>query len=279
MISFKVLGSMGRLGNQLFQYAFLRTTARRLKTKFYCPGWIGDEIFDLDDRMERSDNPENITRFYNEPENYCGFNESALQIEDGTDIAGYFQTGKYFDKKQIKKWYSFKKEVIGSVRAKYKNIDFSESAGIHLRFWENVSDIKYYIASPSYYSRALSLIKHKENVLVFSDEIDKARKYLKNINSNIIYVEGNRNYEDLYLMSQCHDFVCSISTLSWWGAWLNSYADKIIVAPMEGPTRPGCRLKNNEYWPNEWMKIKTLVPLWDDYSMMRLRRRFRQGVL
>jgi hypothetical protein len=80
MISCKKLGKpeLGRLGNQLFQYVFLRLTARRLGVKFYCPEWIGDEIFELDDSSERSDNPENITKFYNEPKNYFGFNENAL---------------------------------------------------------------------------------------------------------------------------------------------------------------------------------------------------------
>ena len=42
----------GGLGNQLFQYSFLRTQAERLGVKFYCPNWIGDEIFDLNDKKQ-----------------------------------------------------------------------------------------------------------------------------------------------------------------------------------------------------------------------------------
>ena len=49
MISFSKLGSFGRLGNQLFQYAFLRSTAARLGTRFHCPQWIGDRVLHLDD--------------------------------------------------------------------------------------------------------------------------------------------------------------------------------------------------------------------------------------
>ena len=62
MISFSNLGNHGRLGNQLFQYAFLRTTAARLGTEFYCPQWDGDEIFDLHDREERVAMPSGITK-------------------------------------------------------------------------------------------------------------------------------------------------------------------------------------------------------------------------
>jgi hypothetical protein len=49
MISFPKLGNYGRLGNQLFQYAFLRSSARRLGVQFHCPKWDGGDIFDLDD--------------------------------------------------------------------------------------------------------------------------------------------------------------------------------------------------------------------------------------
>ena len=273
MISYKELNKWGRLGNQIFQHAFLRTAARRLGVKFYCPKWTGDEVFELDDGAERAVSPEGITKTYREPPGYFGFNKAALQIEDGTDITGYFQTERYFNREDAKRWYGFKKEIIARVKTKYKDIDFSGSAGIHLRFGDMISDGLHYSASSGYYFRALSLVGHKENILVFSDEIDRAKKYLKGINGNIVYIEGNGDYEDLYLMSQCHDFVCSASTLSWWGAWLNSYADKIIIAPLEGPTRPGCHLENNEYWPDEWMKIRALIPLWDDYNVMKLRTR------
>ena len=55
MISFSKLGEYGRFGNQLFQYAFLRTQAKKLGVKFYCPKWIGDKIFDLNDQDEKGD--------------------------------------------------------------------------------------------------------------------------------------------------------------------------------------------------------------------------------
>lgn len=47
MISFTQLGKGVRLGNIMFQYPFLRTTAQRLGVKFYCPSWKGDELFNL----------------------------------------------------------------------------------------------------------------------------------------------------------------------------------------------------------------------------------------
>ena len=69
-------------------------------------------------------------------------------------------------------------------------------------------------ANLAYYVKALSLVNHRENLLVFSDEIDRARGIAERLSGNIIYMDGNRAYEDLYLMSLCHDNICSNSTFS-----------------------------------------------------------------
>ena len=93
MISFTKLGNYGRLGNQLFQYAFLRTQAKRLSTQFFCPEWIGDKIFYLSDEKERT-NECNTNFVYNEKGD--GFHVDVNTIKNGTEIAGFFQSDKYF---------------------------------------------------------------------------------------------------------------------------------------------------------------------------------------
>ena len=94
MISFPTLGQRGRLGNQLFQYAFTRITAQRLRTRFYCPHWDGDDIFYLQDEDERADSPAGITKYYN-PEPQNGFTPEALSVTDNTEVDGFFQSEKY----------------------------------------------------------------------------------------------------------------------------------------------------------------------------------------
>ncbi|MCX5700312.1 MAG: alpha-1,2-fucosyltransferase [Candidatus Omnitrophica bacterium] len=278
MISFKRLGSQGRLGNQLFQYAFLRLTAQRLGVKFYCPKWIGDEIFLLNDSNERAEEPEGIDKVYIEPPNYFGFNESTLKIEDGTDISGWFQTEKYLDKEKVKKWYVFKEAAVLAVKIKYQHINYSKSVGLHFRFGDKIRILNlrslYYTVPPRYYLEALSRVKNEEYILVFSDEIKIAKGFLKKVKGNIIYIEGNKPYEDLYSMSLCHDFVCSISTLSWWGAWLIPAKDKTVVVPREGPVRPCSQFVNNDFWPDNWIKIKALNSVFEDHRFVTKTRTF-----
>ncbi len=79
MLSFSKLGNCGRLGNQLFQYAFLRSSAHRLGTRFHCPTWDGDAIFDLGDAEERAEAPLDIRHFY-DPAPQAGYVPEAMNI-------------------------------------------------------------------------------------------------------------------------------------------------------------------------------------------------------
>jgi hypothetical protein len=272
VISFKKLGQLGRLGNQLFQYAFLRTTAERLGVKFYCPEWLGDRIFQLNDGSERTRECGPVNKEYKEGNN-CGFVKSALRIKDGTEILGYFQSFRYFDRAKVGRWYTFKDDAIASIRTKYPHIDFTESTGIHLRFGDMKNLVKYMILSKEYYIRALSRTARHKNIVVFSDEIDTAKKYLKDIKENLVFLEGNKDYEELYLMTLCRDFICSISTFSWWGAWLNDFPDKIIVAPTKG-LRPGYSVKSDDFCCRGWVPIRAYRNILDDYRFIIWKQRF-----
>jgi len=270
MISFTKLGKMGRLGNQLFQYAFLRTQAEKLNVKFYCPKWVGDDIFNLNDNSIRAKYPKNITT-----EKFFAFNNinliEKIGIQDHNEISGYFESEKYFEKNNVRKWYSFKPTKIASLKKKYNCIDFSRCVGLHLRFGDKISDKtirrNYFVPRRRYYLAALNKISNFEEVIVFSDDIELAKKYLSGLKIRFFFIEGNKDWEDLYLMSQCRDFICGSSTLSWWGAWLNNNPYKKIY-PCEGNFRPGSPFKNPNLIPKEWVKIRSLYPIIDNYFIV-----------
>jgi hypothetical protein len=94
----------------------------------------GDRIFLLNDENERTSVPGLTDKVYRQPLENGGFVDSALRIEDGTDILGYFQAEQYFDRRSVTRWYTFRPEIVAAVQGRYKHIDLPQCTGIHLRF-------------------------------------------------------------------------------------------------------------------------------------------------
>lgn len=268
MISFSNLGHNGRLGNQLFQYSFLRSTAERLGVEFYCPKWIGDEIFCLNDEEQRAMSPSSIRKQYVAPIEHSGHLEEYLQIPDGTDIDGYFQSELNFaDPDRVRKWFQWNSEATKRIRCQYSHLDLSQAVGVHVRMGDFIDRLhyqKFYLPSSRYYRKALEEIAPVGPILVFSDEPHKAGQWLKMVlgrfDSKAILMEGNLAWEDLYLMTQCRHLVVGPSTMAWWGGWLNPNFS--VFAPQEGPLHPAHRIKNPHFWPPDWKLIPAL-----DYSL------------
>jgi hypothetical protein len=278
MISFSTLGIRSGLGNHLFQYVFLRTTAQRLGVQFYCPEWIGDFVFELNDTLERAKSPSSIFSEYVEPRQYTGINKSAFCIQDGTNIQGYFQTEQYFNKDHVREWYRFKEDSLLNVRQKFESIDFTKSCGLSIRLGDFVTTYGdlFYVPRLEYYMRALKQVKNQDNIIVFSDDISGAKVLLNKMGERFTFIDGYKPYEGIYLQSLCHDFICSNSTYSWWGAWLNNRQDKVIVAPAEGPFRPGSPVKNHEFWPSDWQTTSALRYGLDHRNAFKTKRFFQR---
>ena len=256
MISFSKLGEYGRLGNQIFQYAFLRTQAKRLGTKFYCSEWIGDKIFELNDKNEKT---EQFTaeHYYYESDYKHGFHEDVFDIQDGTEIGGYFQTDKYFSKEDAKKWFVFNESFFTDVNKKYSQIDFSSCTAIHIRLGDYLHPtLQFYVPKKSYFKNALKLITNTKNVVVFSDNPELAKKYLNFLIEKAIFVERNQPHEDFYLMSKCRNIICSASSFSWWAAYLNKHEDKKVIVP-KCWFLPGSRMTNPDIFVDGWIKVSS----------------------
>ncbi|HEV7256401.1 MAG TPA: alpha-1,2-fucosyltransferase [Bosea sp. (in: a-proteobacteria)] len=116
----------------------------------------------------------------------------------------------------------------------------SNAVSLHVRRGDYVSNAhtnSYHgVCSLDYYRAAIAHIQARvagAHLFVFSDDHDWTRENLK-FDLPMTYVTANtadRGFRDLQLMSLCKHHVIANSSFSWWGAWLNPSADKIVVAP------------------------------------------------
>ena len=279
MISFSKLGQYGKFGNQMFQYVFLRTMAQRLDVKFYCPYWEGDSVFDLNDQEEKIECVDQIVNNFCQVKEDCGYQKEAMQISDGTEICGYFQSEKYFDSKiKVRSWFTFN-EDIRKIKDQFSFIDFSQSVSVSLRMGDDYGQRRdlYPLYPLVYYQKALKLVQQKKHVLIFSDRPDRAEDFFKKIKKkhNMIFIKNPNDCQQMYLISLCHDNIITNSTFSWWGAWLNHYEDKTVIAPQEW-FRPGCGLKISDINCQSWVSLCALSPIIDHYSVWNLKNRFKR---
>ena len=114
-------------------------------------------------------------------------------------------------------------------------------------------------ASTGYYMKALSYIKNHEpdvHFFVFSDDIAFCREQF--VGDNFTFVDGQNFgkdcWQDMYLMSLCHHAIIPSSTFSWWGAWLGTGENRMIIAPKQWSTQ----IKDDDVIPNRWIRLRTV---------------------
>jgi len=170
------------------------------------------------------------------------FNYYEIARKDNVFYDGYWQNEKNFIhiKDIILRTYSF--PVLNDVR----NIELAErlmrkrAVSCHVRRGDYLKDPIMYVCTNNYYERAIKQIKHDANpeiYCIFSDDILWCRENLVDIIGNdeeIIFIDwntGKESFRDMQLMSLCHYNIIANSSFSWWGAWLNSHRDKIVISP------------------------------------------------
>lgn len=224
MISFNDFGTSG-LGNQLFQIACMLNLSIENNCDFIVPRFRYDSIMKGNVKYGFNNN---ISNNYIEKD----FLYSKIQYSENMNLNGYFQSELYFidNKNKIIEFFEVQDNINYYLKNKYKNLN--NSVSIHVRRGDYVPNDAYIKLDDNYYNDAINYIDDKkriDNIFVISDDINWCKNNFND--SRIIFVEGNKDYEDLYFMSLCENNIIANSTFSWWGSYLNKNEDKIIVAP------------------------------------------------
>lgn len=171
-----------------------------------------------------------------------GFDPWLLSLRfDGTIyLDGLWQSEKYFGdvETQIRKDLEIKPPRDEKNQSTASQINHCEAVAVHVRWFDAPGTSEKHNVAAAYYNQAISLIENRLNspyYFVFSDKPNESRRKLFLPDGRVTFVshnDGDENaYADLWLMTQCKHFITANSTFSWWGAWLASSPEKMIIAP------------------------------------------------
>ena len=268
-IGFNALGRMGRLCNQMFQYAALKGIARNTGVDCCIPHYtqavddgIGNMLrtelfdsFDLDVKIGLLNNGH--APVVNE--RHFHFDEELFKMcPDHVDLRGYFQTEKYFKhiEKEIRSDFTFKNEILVPCKEMIESVE--NPIALHVRRGDYIQNSENHFNLPiAYYEAALSKFDANRNVIVFSDDPVWCHDEGTFADDRFIISENEDNMVDLCLMSLCDDFIIANSSYSWWGAWLSTNKDKTVIAPSQWFGKTGYTKDHDtkDLIPNDWTII------------------------
>ena len=258
MIGFNALGQLGRLGNQMFQFASLKGIARNRGYEYCFPPtqnkneWTDHQLFNpfklnstsqLNVQFIDATRPIIMERGFSFDEKL--FNE----CPDWVSIQGFFQSEKYFKhiEDEIKSDFQFKDEILKPCKEMISQFK-STPIALHIRRTDYITNSNHTVLDLDYYTKALEQFDKEVTVLVFSDDPNWCNQQDVFSSDRFLIAEGNTNYIDLCLMTLCSGHIIANSSFSWWGAWLAN--SNKIVAPF------GWFSESN----NEHLDTKDLIP-------------------
>jgi hypothetical protein len=180
-------------------------------------------------------------------------------------LQGYFQSHKYFNqyRDELLSLFSIDDDSMRLIKGKYPILfDTSKTCvSVHFRT-EWITGIHYCI---DFYKEAIQYIQtHISNphFLIYADNIDTVRNICPTLGISYTIMENNIDYIDLWTISLCKHHILSFSTFSWWGAYLNSNRDKLVLYPYDSMRMSGILYSEpvlldrlTEHYFPEWISL------------------------
>ena len=174
-------------------------------------------------------------------------------------LEGYWQSECYFKdfEEQIREDFRIMTPMPRRTRDELKRIQALGGNTVMIgirRYQECTAANRMQVLSKEYYDRAIAIAREKvENpvFVVFCQERQWAMDNIRIDGAKVYFVESKdgplATIEDLWLMTHLRHFIISNSTFYWWGAWLATGEDKLVIAPSIFP-HPRCVC-------DDWIKI------------------------
>jgi len=197
------LGRLGRWGNQLFQYAFVKKYALTVGAQLEIPPWLGEDLFGMEERR--------ISR----PLVRTAMDEIPWGRTD-VDLFGYFQTQECLDllsRRELRRWFT--------LRGGFPHLFAKRSpfyVACHLRrsdYQTHYSDRYCVVARESYVQQLTKLgIDDSDVIWVSADGGGGTNGFLRRY--------GVQFLEDFYTLVNADVLLRANSTFSWWAGVLGN---------------------------------------------------------
>ena len=274
----------GGLGNQMFQYACGRALSVRLGIPLLLDISFFEAVHDrtfslnqfniqariaLEDEITKAKSPlQKALDFFRAHkrvviEKGAGFDPKVLLTPDKAYLDGYWQSEKYFLPITNKLLSEFSlKAPFSSYAADFARlVGDSNSVSIHIRRGDYVANPKFAAVHGTlplaYYEEAMGLIEQKVDnprYFLFSDDPEWAEEHIRSRHKIDLVSGGSATEgEELSLMALCQHHIIANSSFSWWGAWLNKKAGKVVIAPKQWFVDPNRSIP--DLIPETWIQL------------------------
>lgn len=277
------------LGNQLFQYAFAYSYARRTGQNIMIdPFFWGTSLRDYElgrfqiKYTERFVSPlldyllgfgprnarrykeryrnRKIKKYYQfMPEKQImKYDAGVYQIKEPAYFQGFWQSPCYFNEfyEEIRTQFTLK-DPLSSIARKYaRQMMESNSVSLHIRRTDYVREVDQVCLKEDFYRKALEEMEKvigKFQLFLFTDEKDFVRKHFNLC--EYVMVEGVTDIEEFVLMQKCRNHIVANSSFSWWGAYLADHKGGVVFAPVTD-------IWGGDFYPEQWNLIQTGIGDW-----------------
>jgi hypothetical protein len=264
MIGFNLLGNLGRLGNQMFQYASLRGIAENNGYEWCIPphdiaGNLDVNVRSSDTTIYKCFNLQSAKNFKlidgnTVDELFFHFDDDLFNnCKDNISLNGYYQSEKYFKhiEDDIRKDFTFNEDNINLSKKVLLQIGSSDVISLHIRRGDYLKYSEHPTQSFEYYSKSLSQFDNDLPVLIFSDDPNWVKNQSLFSSDRFLISENNTAEFDLCLMSLCNYHIIANSSFSWWGSWLSQ--SKKTIAPKNWFGGKYSNYNLNDLYVKEWV--------------------------
>jgi len=250
LITFQKLGEFGRLGNQLFQIASTIGIATKNNAGYVFPTWKYSHFFE-------KEIPQSDDIVFQDSYHEKTFTYQSIHLDSHVDwnLSGFFQSEKYFlhCRELIRSFLTLKTEHENYIQEKYGQYLKYPTCAIHVRRGDYLVVPENHPVQPlDYYRQAMEIVGNDNLFIVCSDDVAWCKENFKG--PNFVFIEGEMDIIDMFVMSKCTNQIIANSSFSWWGAWLNAHQSKKLIAPSQW-FGPGI----NDSWRDIYLKEMIVI--------------------